>query len=94
MATISVTGIDDLAHKDKARLVVDFLHRTIMHYAMWYGEVRHQLPAEQAYDVLAEASRRSVDIRLRRLGRTFGFTVADGLPQPLRDLPGDALAGA
>jgi hypothetical protein len=91
MTPPSVTGIDDLAHKDKARLVMDYIHRTIMHYAMWYGEVRHQLPAAQAYGVLAEASQRSLGIQLKRLGKTLGFELEDGLPMPLLELPPDAL---
>ena len=91
MSQNTVTGIDDLAHKDKARLVMDYIHRTIMHYAMWYGEVRHQLPAEQAYEVLAEASQRSLGIQLKRLGKTLGFEVEEGLPHPLLDLPADIL---
>ena len=86
-----VTRIDDLAPKDKARLVMDYIHRTIMHYAMWYGEVRHQLPAELAYDVLAEASERSLGIQLKRLGQTLGFAVEDGVPRPLLDLPAETL---
>jgi len=91
MTPPSVTRIDDLDHKDKARLVVDYMHRTIMHYALWYGEVRHQLPAEQAYDVLAEASERSLGIQLKRLGKTLGFAMEDGLPKPLLDLPAETL---
>ena len=91
MTPPSVTRIDDLAHKDKARLVVDYMHRTIMHSALWYGEVRHQLPAEQAYDVLAEASERSLGIQLKRLGKTLGFAMEDGLPKPLLDLPAETL---
>jgi len=87
----SVTRIDDLAHKDKARLVVDYMHRTIMHYALWYGEVRHQLPAEQAYEVLAAASERSLGIQLNRLAKTLGFEVEDGLPKPLLNLPTETL---
>ena len=91
MTVKTVTAIDDLAHKDKARLVMDYIHRTIMHYAMWYGEVRHQLPAAEAYHVLAEASQRSLGIQLKRLGKTLGFDVADGLPSPLLDLDAETM---
>ena len=91
MTSRPVTRIDDLAHKDKARLMMDFLHRTIMHYAMWFGEVRHQLPEALAYDVLAQASRRSLDIQLARVGKTLGFDLEDGVPRPLLALPGETL---
>ena len=87
MAANSPPDIDALTSSDKARLVMDFLHRTIMHYAMWYGEVRHQLPEAQALDVLAEASRRSIEIQLKRLGQVLGFALQEGVPAPLRKLP-------
>jgi hypothetical protein len=70
---------------------MDFIHRTIMHHAMWFGEVRHQLPERLAYEVLAEASRRSLGIQLARLGKTLGFDLADGVPRPLLALPGETL---
>lgn len=82
-----VMTIGDLDPQDKARLIMDFMHRTIMHYAMWYGEIRHQLPQEEAYSVLAEASSRSLGIQLKRLGKSLGFEMVDQMPQPLRDLP-------
>ncbi len=91
MTATPVTTIDDLGHQDKARLLMDFIHRTIMHYAMWYGEVRHQMPLDQAYAVLAEASPRSLGIQLKRLGQTLGFEMQDGLPKPLLDLSAERL---
>lgn len=91
MTIPSVSAIDELAHKDKARLVMDYIHRTIMHYVMWYGEVRHQLPAEAAGTVLAEASQRSLGIQLKRLGQTLGFETQDGLPKPLLDLSAERM---
>ena len=39
----NVHAPEDLNQEDTARLIVDFMHRTIMHHAMWFAEVQHQL---------------------------------------------------
>ena len=77
----------DLSHKDNARLVIDFLHRAMMHHALWFSEVSHQLGRDQAYEVLAEVTERSSQIIFQRLGKTLGFAVDDGVPTPFSDLP-------
>ena len=39
----NVETIDDLSREDTARLVMDMFHRIIVHYGMWFAEVRHQM---------------------------------------------------
>jgi hypothetical protein len=82
---------DDLSHEDTARLVIDFFHRTMIHHAMWLAEVQHQLGREKAWDILKEAHERSYDIQIKRLSKSLGFELHDGIPKPLLDLPPDAL---
>ena len=77
----------DLTHAENARLVIDFLHRAMMHHALWFSEVSHQLGREQAYAVLTEVTERSSQIMFQRLGKTLGFTVNNGVPSPFSDLP-------
>ncbi|MFH1680719.1 MAG: DUF6125 family protein [Candidatus Eisenbacteria bacterium] len=74
-----------------ARLVIDFLHRTVMHHAMWFGEVERRLGRERAEGVLREAYAKTLDIQLKRLSKTLGFEVREGLPAPLLDLPEEKL---
>jgi len=88
---IEAERIADLGAEETARLVMDFFHRIVVHYALWFTEVRHQMGPEAALDILSEASRRSVGIQLERLGKLFGFEMADGLPRPLREMPPDRL---
>ena len=84
-------GIADLEQDDKARLVVDFFHRIIIHYALWFSEVRHQMGPEQALETLGKVSERSMGIQLKRLSKLLGFELKDGLPAALHDMEPDAL---
>ncbi len=83
---------EDLSHEDTARLAIDFLHRIMMHHAMWFAEVRHQLGREKALDILKSAYHRSLDIQMKRLSKTLGFDMAGDIPAPLLALPKETLA--
>ncbi|MCU0589813.1 MAG: DUF6125 family protein [Syntrophobacteraceae bacterium] len=89
--TSNAQAPEDLSHEETARLIVDFLHRTMMHHAMWFAEVQHQLGREKAWEVLRTAYDRSYGIQMKRLARTLGFEMRDDIPQPLLDLAPDAL---
>jgi hypothetical protein len=78
--------VDDLNHEQTARFVMDVMHRTIIHYALWFTEIRHQMGMEQALEALATASERSLGIQLNRLSKILGFDMQDGIPKPLLDL--------
>lgn len=86
-----VEKIDDLKHADKAGLVMDFFHRIMIHYALWFTEVRHQMGLENALEILKTASQRSLGIQLNRLSKQLGFEMRDGLPRALLDLDPAAL---
>ncbi len=82
---------EDLGHEDTARLVIDYLHRQIVHYVMWFAEVRHQLGWEKAWPILEAAYARSYAIQMKRLADTLGFEMKDDVPGPLLALDGEAL---
>lgn len=82
-----VQSPEDLNHEETARLVIDLIHRIVMHHAMWYAEVRHQLGREKAEQVLTKAYELSYDIQMKRLAKTLGFEMCDDIPRPLLDLP-------
>jgi len=69
--------------KDKATLIIDFMHRTIMHHVLWYSEVAHQLGREKAFETLDQAWKRSYDIQMKRLGKVLDFEMEDMIPKPL-----------
>ncbi|MFZ0612508.1 MAG: DUF6125 family protein [Desulfobacterales bacterium] len=79
--------IGELSQKDLARLLMDLFHRIVIHYGLWFTEVRHQMGMEAALSALATASERSRGIQLKRLSEQLGFALEDGVPAPLLTLP-------
>lgn len=80
-----------MTREEKARLVMDIFHRTIIHYGLWFTEVRHQMGTERALGALNTASRKSIGIQLGRLSKLLGFEMRDGVPAALLDLDDEAL---
>jgi len=82
---------EEMPHEALARFVMDLMHRTAMHHAMWFAEVYHQLGPEKAFAILGEAFEKSLGIQMKRLGKTLGFELLDGVPKPLLHLPREQL---
>ena len=85
--TDTVSSIDDLNQAQTVRLVMDVMHRTIFHYALWFTEIRHQMGMEKALEALSVASEKSIGIQLNRLSNILGFEMHDGIPEPLLNMP-------
>jgi hypothetical protein len=81
-----MTHADDSHHQAKARLVMDILHRAILHHGFWFTEVRHQMGSRRALEILGSMLDRSLGIQLNRLAKVLGFEMQDGLPVPLLEL--------
>jgi len=67
-------------------LMVDFFHRTFMHYALWFSEARHQLGDEKAYKLIENVWKQSFSMQLGRLGKTLGFQIDNQVPASLNTL--------
>ncbi|MCP4721753.1 MAG: cytosolic protein, partial [Desulfobacteraceae bacterium] len=62
-----------LTKEEKASFVVDMFTRIVVHYGLWFTEVRHQMGMEKALEVLDKATKNSVGIGMKRLSRELGF---------------------
>jgi len=82
----SVEKIDDLGKEDMARFLLDIIHRSILHYGLWFTEGRHQMGTARALGILKTAYERSLDIQINRLAKVFGFELKDGLPKALVEM--------
>jgi len=82
---------DELNQKELVSLILDFTHRTVMHHAMWFNEVSHQLGIEKAYDILSSVYKKSSEIQIKRIAKVLDFELKDGLPKPLLDMPREKL---
>jgi hypothetical protein len=83
--------IDDLDHDETLKLIVDFFHRIVLHYGLWFNEVRRQMGEARSLQALKTASARSAGIQSKRLADIFGIEMQDGLPAVLRRMPTDEL---
>ena len=68
-------------------LSFDFMQRTMVHYAMWYAQVRDQFGLERASEIMDEAWQKSYQIQMKRFAKVFDFELEDGIPKALVDLP-------
>ena len=70
----------------KARLIVDMLTRIVVHYGLWFTEVRHQMGMEKALEILEKATQKSVSIGMKKFSDVLDFQLEDGLPKALLDM--------
>ena len=83
---------NDLDDNQYARYIITLFHRTILHYALWFTEVRHQMGTDRAMEMLDTAFSKSFGIQMKRLSKTLGFDMADGLPAALVNIPRQSLS--
>lgn len=77
---------EELDAKNRAKLILDFFHRTMIHHALWFSEVKHQLGEEKGLALLEEATEKSFGIQLNHLAKLLDFDMVDGIPEPLLSL--------
>ncbi|MCF8298597.1 MAG: DUF6125 family protein [Saprospiraceae bacterium] len=82
---------EDLNKKETARLIIDYFHRTMMHHAMWFGEVQHQFGREKALEAMKDAYSKSYGIQMKRLSKVLGFEMEDDIPKPMLELTDETL---
>jgi hypothetical protein len=88
-----VDSIEELDNENTVRFLLDMFHRIIIHYGLWFNEVKHHMGMEKALEALKIASERSYGIQLKRLSRVLGFEMKDNLPQPLLNMSKESLLG-
>lgn len=77
--------------KETVILILDYLHRTMMHHAMWFAEVSHQFGRDKAMGIMQEVCDTSYHIHLKRLAKIMHFDVDDSLPAPLVQMADEEL---
>jgi hypothetical protein len=80
-----------LSREENARLIIDFFHRIMMHHVMWFAEVQDHLGKEKAFLALNEVYKMSYDVQMKRLSKTLGFELKDGIPAPILNLSEETL---
>jgi len=62
-----------------------------LHYGIWFNEVTHQLGLEEAIRLEEEASASFFPIAIKRLSKTLGFKIENGLPAQLANMDKEKL---
>jgi hypothetical protein len=64
--------------------VGEVLHRTFVHYALWWKEVERQLGPEACVALEPSVWQQWFKLAMGRAGQSVGFSVTDGVPDALR----------
>ncbi len=80
---------DDILNMEKSlksKLLVDMFMRIVVHYGLWFTEVRHQMGMEKALEVLEKATGKSLSIGMGKIAKVLDFELENGLPKSLLDM--------
>jgi hypothetical protein len=77
--------------RKQAALIIDFMHRTIMHHVIWFNEVSERLGLESAYDLLDQAWQRTYEVQMNRLSKILGFGMSGDIPEALLEMQTDQI---
>lgn len=70
----------------KPHLIIDMLTRIVLHYGLWFTEVRHQMGMEKALCALESATENLITIGLKRFSDVLDFDLVEGLPKSLVEM--------
>ncbi|ABO50291.1 conserved hypothetical cytosolic protein [Desulforamulus reducens MI-1] len=87
----NVTWDDRLSNEELSKLAIDMFHRIVIHHALWFNEVRHQLGFQEALKTLDTAFQKSFSTQMKRFAKLFGFEMEKGIPKPLLDMSREKL---
>lgn len=88
----TMTGIIETADKDVLlKMVVDSFRRTVVHYGYWFAQVEHQLGFETAMEIEKNVWGMSFGNQIKRLSKTLGFELKEGIPAALHSLSKEEL---
>ena len=79
----------DLSKADRSKFILNMFNRIVVHYSLWFTEVRHQMGMEKALEVLEIATQRGLSIQMKKLADVLGFEQKDGIPDALLKMDED-----
>ena len=79
----------DLSGEDRSKFILNMFNRIVVHYSLWFTEVRHQMGMEKALEVLETATQRGLSIQMKKLSGVLGFKEKDGIPEALLNMDDD-----
>lgn len=81
-----INGPEDLDVRQLSELVINMLHQIMVHHSIYFMEAEHQFGMERALDIMGEVFPQSINVQFKRLGKTLGIEIEDGIPKPLLNM--------
>lgn len=95
MNDAAIERIEDLGRDELAEFLVEMLHRSWMHYGLWFNSAGLQMEPDRFGPAERQVFRAVLANNLRRLGQVFGFAVDErGLPARVAAMDRAELAAA
>jgi len=79
--------LENLSQLELAKLAIDFLRRSVLHYGIWFNEAQYQLGLNEALKTEAEVFNKFYLVAIKRLAGVIGFRVENDLPLALYSMP-------
>ncbi len=79
----------DLGKDERSRFIMNMFKTIVVHYSLWFTEVRHQMGMEKALEVLETATDRGMPIQMKKLAKVLNFAQKDGIPAALLEMDDD-----
>ncbi|MBI5523838.1 MAG: cytosolic protein [Desulfarculus sp.] len=82
-----IAGVEDLEHQELVDLFLEMLHRSWMHYGLWFQAAQAQTEADRFPAAERRVFAQTMANVMARLGKVLGFAVdARGVPQRVKDM--------
>ncbi len=82
---------ENLTKEEIIELIFDYFQRTMVHYAMWYEQVKEHQGDMKTLKIMEDAWQKSFSIQMRRLSKVLGFEMDGKFPKALTSLSREKL---
>ena len=82
---------ENLTKEEIIELIFDYFQRTMVHYAMWYEQVKEHQDDMKTLKIMEDAWQKSFSIQMRRLSKVLGFEMDGKFPKALTSLSREKL---
>jgi hypothetical protein len=73
----------NLDRSSKSMLIVNMFNRIVVHYGLWFTEIRHQMGMEKALELLEKATDKCIPIGMKKIADAMNFELENNMPKAL-----------
>ncbi len=75
----------------KSKMLVDMFKRVVVHYGLWFTEIRHQMGMDKALEVLEKATDKSLAIGMQKIAASLNVELENNIPKALIEMEEEKL---